>query len=1335
MPAQIARLRVELGADPATLARHPRGELLYQALAALPAHEVRDLPGLVDGLADDADPVLRGAGLRLLRDGVRSGTIPPATARAALDTLLTGADTEVLVGTLAELAEPWAASQRTREGQLRPLLAGGPAIAGAALDVAVRHGHTGLAHDTVTDESLPGTLRQRALRDLGVLAGREVIPTVLAIAATDPLLFADAAVACLLSLHRRGLFPADADAPSIVDLALTDHGVPLDDVATVLYTCRHEALRATMTRGDVPRRLALLAALGRQAPDDLPVGDAVTGLLRTLPAGSRERVDALAVLRELRHGPAEEAVLDALVDLPGPALRTLEAIGGRRTVEVLAGDPPYLAPVRRRALELRWHLTDDPAERRALVARLNPRDLPARIAADLGAPDPLELAVLRLGFDDGDAADALLRLARTGDVDTIPVLTDLFARVVAEQDARTEENEHDRTVEKAVAAIRGLGRRLHERKRIRPVCLLDAADAAEAGMALAASVVLDLLDRSADEVEQAALLDVLRSLPGTYRLHRLLRHRDRHVRAHAIAVLAADPRAARALSASLAVLARADDAPTVRRAVAALGVAGATWAGPIVAGCLDHPSMSVKKAAAEALATTGTPAEAPALLGWLGRHDNPGLRASLRAALLAVLGNAYVATVLAAAETATDDRARDLLLAALDCAIGTPAVHALAEHGSPVARPVLAMLADGRLRLRAGDLAGLADRFAAHGIAQPDAEPTDGARLAADVAELVARGWQDAAGNRVVDAFERSPRNIDRDRPAQLRPLLPALFRLAASRPAALALGVHCGRVPWPAAETTVYVAAVRALLDSLGSVARDERDPAGLRWLESVAPHLPADERRRTAEFVRGVLIDGSPRRSALPLIRACGASPERVDLDRALAAAAKGPDPWEVEPAVLREAFDTTADEDDPIPSRRRMAKLIAAYPTTDDARRPALLTELTTLQPLGAPQWTITERAAARPEERTEKPAPRSAARRELLLKRLDTAAADELLTWPEPDVRRHVLTAYLDGRVSVADLSALTPALSTVELTTPEHYPRAARVVALMDDDERRRLLPQLLRWWQETGDDTVRGVLRTIDPDALAAAIEGVGGPPGETSRAGPADSRPGLLELLHGRRVTATPWLREAADDRITLVDGPLRRPGDLAAEVAALAALRVPTEPAGPPATRADLIAAARDGDRRALTRLAEADEDRGATGDAAAADLTALLGDLIRHPQRRMRLLAHRTARRLLDRGTYLRYTAELLTDPTPDIVRSALRALSHGGYLPAVRAAVDLLDSADPVLRRAADAALVHFGLSAAPELTHAMARARPDRRQRYADVLKRISTQATPTADRP
>ena len=1356
MPVRIARLRAEIGADPATIAQIPRNELVYQAVDGLAGADVRDLAALVDVLTGDADPVLRRTGLRLLRRGIRSGALAPDRARAGLERLLrpdraneagaeptSEAEMETLAGALRELAQPWAVLDPVPAERLRPFLHADPAVSGAALGAIVRHRHAGLLLDAVTDVRLPARVRRRALGDLGTLAGRGEMPAVLAIAASDPLLFAEPAIACLLSMHRRGLFPRDEAAVSIVDLALTVHSVPVDDVATILYTCRHAALRALTAPGEESRRLALLAALARQAPGDLPVGAAVTGLLHRLPPASRARVDALAVLRELRYEPAEEAVLDALVDLPGPALRTLEAIGGRRTVEVLAGDPPYLAPVRRQALELRWHLTDDPGERRALVARLNPRDLPPRIAADLGGPDPLELVVLRLGFDVDNPADALVRLTRTGDAGTVPMITDLLARVIGD---RTTRDDHTVPPE-VVTAIRDLGARLHERRRIRPVCLLDAADAAEAGNALVTAIAFELLDRpDRPEREQAIVLSLLSR--DTRRVHRLLWHRDRHVRKHAIAALATDPSTTRALSASLAVLTRADDPQTVRQAVTAIGKAGATWAGPLIADCLDHPVMNVKKAAAEALATAGTPAEVPAMLGWLGRHDNPGLRGSLGAALRSVLGNACMATVLAAAKRAADDRTRDLLLTALDRMITVEAVHTIAERRSPATHTVLAMLADGRLRLAegaggsaeegAGTVIDLRDRFLAYGLTPPIPEPSVEARLSTDIATLVEHGWRPEPGGRVVDAFVRSPYLFGRDRPAKLRPLLPCFFELAARRPAALALAVHIGRTPWPAEETGVYVAAVRTLTAALLAITHDDRDTA-LRWLEAVVPHLPVHDRTETAERIRSFSATGSGRRSVLPLLRRCGAVLTRADLDRALAAARVGPDPWEVEPAVLRQAFDTTAGEDDPIPSRRRLAALIAAYPDADATARPALVDEMVALQPLGAPQWTIAERAAVPHVEQRDTEPPRSAALRRRLLADLDApapgdrlAAARTLLTWPEPAARNVVLTAYLAGRIDGVDLPPLGAALSTMDLDTltPDRYERAARVIFHLDRDDRHRLLPHLLRWWRESGDPTVRNELRRIDPDALALAIQ-------EPLAAGAWS----LLDLLDGQRVTATPAfarvlrrIRGAGrPDTVVLVDGPLREPDALGTDLAALDALRAAAPPTDPEPTRAALLETARTGDdapaRRALARLTEIDEDRGAIRDAADPELAALLGDLVRHPRRRMRLLAHRTARRLLDRDTYLRYTADLLADTQPDIVRAALRTVSHGRYLPAIRAAVDLVDHTDPVIRHAAEAALVHYGLSAAPALTHAMARARPDRRRRYADLLERITN--TPT----
>lgn len=128
---------------------------------------------------------------------------------------------------------------------------------------------------------------------------------------------------------------------------------------------------------------------------------------------------------------------------PAAALDTLEAIGGDRTVLALREGlglttdetAPHLRPVRNRALELLWLLNRDPALRHELLVRLDPVDLPPRIAAGLGDPDERELALLRSHLDPDEPVAALCRLAAHGTAGTLPVIADLLLRIVAEQAA------------------------------------------------------------------------------------------------------------------------------------------------------------------------------------------------------------------------------------------------------------------------------------------------------------------------------------------------------------------------------------------------------------------------------------------------------------------------------------------------------------------------------------------------------------------------------------------------------------------------------------------------------------------------------------------------------------------------------------------------------------------------------------------------------------------------------------------------------------------------------------------------------------------------------------
>ncbi|MFF9569250.1 HEAT repeat domain-containing protein [Streptomyces sp. NPDC014685] len=1450
--------------DPAVLRDGAFGKLLHRAvretdITAAP-HPVR----LVDELAACGDPVLRAEAVRLVRQGLHAGLLAPAPARARLTGLLDTDDTRVLVDALTVLAEPWAATEPLPRGRLAPFLATEdlvrerPGAAEAALAAAARHGHRDLLRQVVEDPGLPPGLRRRAMEVLGDLADRDDIGALTAVAARDPLLLGGPALTCLRGLHRRGHFPQDPDVPAVVGLALADHSIPPREVATVLFTARKETLRvlaeAAADDPGWPRRLALLVALAGQGAGDLPVGEALTRLLPSAP----DPAPFLDAIRTLRHEDAEEAVLALLPTAPAAALETLEAIGGPRTVRALRdglgigadtpapdGIAPHLRTVRDRALEILWQLIDDPERRHDLLARLDPLALPPRVAAGLGGPDERELALLSSHLDPDEPVAALGRLAAHGTAATLPAIADLLLRVVADRaaswrpDAPARTGEHGQPVGEPVVpqevldAVAALGRRLHARGAIRPVCLLGAADAREAGHALVATTALDLLDRTGlSDAERAILLEALLRAPwaGTRaRVHRMLRHRDRHVRKHVIALLARDTTGedAQALSASLTALTTARDVQTVRQALHALGHARAHWASTAIAACLDHPNMNIRKTAAEALVRAGTPAALPKLLFRLGHDDNPGLRTALLAALRTILGDACAATLLAAAEHSHDARSRELLLAGLDGALTVRAILALEEQRSPVAAELLALVASGRVTAASGRVDELAPAMARHGIAAPDTGRPPAADEAdreadRDVAALVAGGWNPSLALRIAD--RDGP--LGPGRADELRPMLDHWLLLAGSRPAHRrkvirfvlricatprsageltartrsagqsaarprsagepASRTRSGGEPasctWSAGELTALARSAGVLLDVLAD-ARDEDRHDLIAVLEEAAPMMTAAQRPSAIASVRALRpAPAAPHRSTLTLLRRLGAVPVRADLDRALAGARLGADPWRAETAVLREAFavpepgtaplpaatrawraaleaavrtpDGAAEfrrrDDGTIPPQDRLDALIEAYRGTDDpAVREALLDWMTSLQPLDAPPRTAPGADRAVPPPRhvraDDLDQPRSAAQYERLLAMLDSDTADRrntaaraLARWPEPEARLAVLRAHLRGRVELppgADPARALVGIDEAELRGDGVRPDlVARAAARLGPAEREPLVPLLLEWWEHAPAGLgaeIAGALRAHPADALAEALGGR-----------LAAGAWGFLDLLVGRPLLRTPALtetcrrlraegRDELADRLRLVEGPLRGPDAARRDAAALAALRergtaAPADPARPPSRR-ELLDLARAGTPeqicRALTELAGAHPGPDADPDRRLHDL---LDELITHPRPEVRLRAHRTSRMMLERPAHLRLTASLLDDPRPDVVRMAIRTLCRAGWEPAVPAVTGLLAHPHAVVRGAAAEGLVELGAAAVPALRKAAARARPDRRSRYTAVLDRIGT---------
>lgn len=1432
LPAQvrIAWLRADVLNDPGVLRDEVPGELLYQAVRGAGITATHRPARLVDELAGSGDPVLRAEALRLARDGLHAGLLAPALVREKLIVLLGASGAPVVAGVLGALAEPWAATDPLPPQLFAPFLfpdpcsgpageqAGdplreGPEVAEAALVAAAGHGHRDLLRRAVGDSRLAPGLRRRAMELLGEQADRDDIDELTAVAARDPLLLGGPAVACLRGLHRRGHFPDGPAVRTVIELALADHSILPRDVATILYTSRTEMLRilTDAPAGDPgwPRRLDLLVALAGQGAGDLPIGDAVAQVLPAAPAPA----PFLDAIRALRHTGAEEAVIALLPSAPAAALDTLEAIGGDRTVRALhdglgltaGGTAPHLRPVRHRALELLWHLNRDPVRRGDLLARLDPVGLPPRIAADLGGPDARELALLRSHLDPEAPVAALRRLAAHGDAGTLPAIADLLLRIVAEQaaarspDAAPRTGEHGKPAGEPVVpqevpeALSALGRRLHGRGAIRPVCLLGATDAREAGNALVATVALDLLDRPGlSDDEQVVLLELLLRAPwkGTRaRVHRLLRHHDRHVRKHVIALLAHDATGedAQALSATLITLTRAQDIQTVRQALLALGQARAHWASGAIAACLDHPNMNIRKTAAEALVRAGAPAALPKLLARLGRESNPGLREALVAALRAVLGGAYAATLVAAAEHSRDDAARRLLLEGLNGVLAARSVLALDEQKSPVAPALLALVASRRVAPATGTRKDLVSAMARHGIAAPAAKAPSSASGAADrdIEALVIGGWDPEAARRLAERDEP----LGPARAKQLRPMAGNWLVLVGSLPASRHNGLRnkvvrfvlelCAE-PRSDEELTAFSRSAPLLLDALAD-ARDGDRHDLLAVLEGVAPLLTATAKPAAVAAVRALgPAPATPGRSTLTLLRRLGAVPVRADLDRALADARLGADPWRAETSVLREAFavpepddaapvsagvrawqSALADavrapdalagfrrtDDGTLPSRDRLAALVEAHRSAAPGVRPALIDWMTWLQPVDAPPWTLAEsaRAPEPPPRRVradDLDLPRSAAQRERLLALLESAgeegrqtAAEALARWPEPEARLAVLRAYLRGRVTLpaaAGPTRLLGALDETELRDDGFLrDRVARAAAGLDPWELGRLVPLLLEWWEHAPPAVARAVgdtLRAYPADALAEAL-------GDRLDSGAW----GYLDLLAGRPLLRTPALtrtrsrlrtegRTELADRLRLVDGPLRGPDAGRQDAAALAALR--DRAAGPTAmrhrpTRQELLDLAATGTPeqicRALTELASAHPGPEPDQDP---ELLDLLGGLLTHPRPRVRLRAHRTSRAMLGRRAHLRHTELLLDDPRPDVVRMAVLTLCRAGWEPAVPAVTALLGHPHAVVREAAAEGLVGLGGAAVPALRRATARARPDRRSRYTEILDRI-----------
>jgi len=767
---------------------------------------------------------------------------------------------------------------------------------------------------------------------------------------------------------------------------------------------------------------------------------------------------------------------------------------------------------------------------------------------------------------------------------------------------------------------------------------------------------------------------------------------------------------ARGLELSLCRLADADDARILTQALAAARTLRAGWAEPIVRRALERPEMGVKKEAAEALAEIGTSATIPALVKWLGLHDNDSFRASLLKALQHVAGLSTAAVLVDALDHdgERDARQDELLHRALDGRLTLAAVTHLARSRRSARRAVVEACVAGRIVVAGAT----ADDVAAHlhrGRLLPKPPVDDPAR------ELRLLGFSRDAARRLLAL--RSPKLDARILPV-VRVTLASWLAWIDEEPDAGALALVLDAADRSHAE----------LVDRLlGLVARGPAGPGRAADRPASLPQAAvagflercvAQAGATRAQKVRGLEIVralppsaelGGQRRWAL--LRDLGAVRTVHDLAACLAACRLSPDLAGQSAALLFAALGIPAaerkDEPEALTRLRREARDFYRSPPASGMR---WLEAVVLARPLDLP---IPDPWPEPPSREPFAPDSQEAFERLRVTLRDDEServrAAKRILAWPDArPLVAEVLDAYLRGRLEASDFTH--DELRTIAGTL-DAWPaaplraRATRLVGLLAPVQVRALLPGWIDAWR-AGEPFAEDALRAIDASYLLPWAE---------ASVARGDFTPARLLVADGspavRAILALGLARSPRDVEHL-------RPREEKAVVG-----EGDGDPVDPIATLGfeGLLAMTRD---RSVARglVVRAVHALGTHGARAAAPLTALAVD--RRPP--VRSAALRVLRAVSTREETLRVTATVLGMETrKDVIASLMASLGHGRYEPALPILVERLVEGDPHTRASARDALRAWGRDVVPALRHASRRARPDRRSLIVELIAELA----------
>lgn len=706
--AQVAWLVTEALREPAKLAAHPGGEVLLFAVQRLAPADAPDVAALMEVLCAHPAPEVQLAGLRHLGDAVSSALVTVTHALALMACALKAPDERVALQAAELLAEPWAARSDVAASisSLHSLLDRSERLALAAVRAFARRGDAAMLRRVLEDERQWSSARREAVALLAPFATQEDLRLALRVSRQDPLFFGPTCAGLLQTLYRRGVRCEPDDVPRVSELFTSSQVIEPEVIAEVLSLRQGEYVEQlgalSVTDPDFPRHLALLRELD---------GAEALNVLRALLLKPEARPlwpEVIEALGHQGHEASEEVILMRFDEEPWACLEALRHVGGARTVAFLREHPGLSTAA--------WR-----AEALALVAALDdasPRDIE-------GEPGPEVLASLQPVYSDAAFTEvsrialqvqhplrlqAIHQLGREARRRALVPLGELL--LDAEENVRTAAHE----------AIANVGRGLHASGRLQPRGLLAATSEEDAGALVLAESLLEQLQQR--DLSDAQLERVLGQLVGrrhpalARRLRRFLRHGNVHVQKLALECLAhcGDSR----VVAWLVPFAASEDIYTLRQALIGLGTFGVEWAVPLIAAGLEHPNMNIKKTAAEALASAGSgwPAPVRTVLGWLRRHDNPGLRESLVRALRAACGRGFVATVLEALREASSPREAALLCEVFSGVLSPQALVALLRRGDGLGKVLLDAVHRGDLGLSAEGPVGLEVLLRRQGLSQ-----------------------------------------------------------------------------------------------------------------------------------------------------------------------------------------------------------------------------------------------------------------------------------------------------------------------------------------------------------------------------------------------------------------------------------------------------------------------------------------------------------------------------------------------------------------------------------------------------------------------------------------